>query len=204
MSQLNSKHISTSPKYFNTYMTYEQNRWKSWLLTRYKTRPHHYMRLHKWVALLVKRGIVPSLIQSNYAPLTDNNAFIDYILNCIYRFEFSQHTYKNETIYVHQNIAVKHWRTTPEQDEHFYIRTFPERFWDEMRHWIHIQKYADDSEFSQKLWACIPHWVYRYSELIVSSDSENDDISQSDDGDDTFDPHNEVDVDPYIKDNTET
>ena len=73
-----------------------------------------------------------------------------------------------------------------------------------MKHWAYIEKYADDSEFSHKLWQWIPHWVYIHSELTVSSESESDEnLSQSEDNDEAYDPHNEAEVDPYIRDNAE-
>jgi hypothetical protein len=175
-------------------------KWAIWLNKRTTTLyyPYNTYTVVEWVENLFIDGILPKFANIGYVFGGNTQSTIGDFLNFLFRFDMN---FSKSKPTVYRSSFVRRNRWTVDDEEFFYEKKCTSHFWNSLKARFSIQHWADDSDFSIRLWEEIPHVIFSMIDFKQSraSDELAEWLRPLDD-DDENDDERKKDIDPYLID----
>ena len=166
-------------------------KWPQWLKTEYNVAPLNadeecYVPTHVWIKSLVVDGIMPVLLKAHYVFKYPMDITLSKFMTFIYKLEYGmQRRYTNIL--------------TDEDHEYFHSFKCTLETWKKLKRDFYIEHFADDSEFSVKLWFELPFFIFEM--LNIAKSNATEELNELLEWDDEEDSDGEKkSIDPYLID----
>lgn len=184
---------------FSMMKILDEQDWNRWLMNPIRDEYEDVWKTHEWVKSLCIDGIIPLLQKQGYVLNMSRDKFVNCMMNYMYRWYN-----RNKKGYISCTYSCKCNKHSGTSDDEWYFHSVKMEYelWENLKKMFFIEDYADDSEFSYRLWNDMPYYVYRHLDIENSPATITLDnmLSYEDDEEESDNDGNRSKTDPYVAD----